>query len=100
MRFTRAGFADTDALTPGERDLVDALLGVVDRHGQFAPAPDGDIHPAYENPAENEDADIGVRCDNCAFYRPPGSCRLVAGTVEARGRCRFAVIPPGLVRPD
>jgi hypothetical protein len=33
----------------------------------------------------------GKRCDGCTLFQPPSSCKLVAGTIDPAGWCRFFV---------
>ena len=31
-----------------------------------------------------------LRCDNCALWQPPASCKLVDGTIAASGWCAYS----------
>jgi hypothetical protein len=33
----------------------------------------------------------GKRCDGCALFQPPSACKIVAGTIDPAGWCRFWV---------
>ena len=33
----------------------------------------------------------GKRCDGCSLFQAPSSCKLVAGTIDPAGWCRFWV---------
>jgi hypothetical protein len=33
----------------------------------------------------------GKRCDGCTLFQAPSSCKLVAGTIDPAGWCRFWV---------
>jgi hypothetical protein len=33
----------------------------------------------------------GKRCDGCTLFQAPSSCKLVAGTIDPAGWCRFFV---------
>jgi hypothetical protein len=33
----------------------------------------------------------GKRCDGCTLFQSPSSCKLVAGTIDPAGWCRFFV---------
>ena len=90
---------DPSNLDQEEADLRDALLKIVKRHGRFNEDEDGvwaGYKPSYENPV----AHIGVKCANCVFYQGEGKCKIVAMDVEPEGKCRFAVIPKGVVSGD
>ena len=79
-----------------ERALADALVRITKKYGKFNEDKKG-VYAAYTPAAENELVDIGVKCSNCVFFKGEGSCRIIDKAVEADGRCRFAVIPPGVV---
>jgi HK97 family phage prohead protease len=90
---------DPTNLDEEESDLRDALLKIVKRHGRFNEDEDGvwaGYKPAYQNPV----ASIGVKCANCVFYQGEGKCKIIAMEVEPEGKCRFAVIPKGVVGGD
>jgi hypothetical protein len=84
-----------EALPDDEKALADALIDLKDKVGPLDES-DG-IWVGYVSESENEDSEIGVRCDNCALYEDEGRCIILAQDVEAGGNCRFAVIPPGEV---
>lgn len=84
------------ALVPEERDLAEALLEVVEKHGKFNEDETG-VWAGYTPAAENEVANIGVICNNCVFYQGGDLCQIIAIPVEPMGKCRFAVIPDGVV---
>jgi len=90
------------ALVPEERDLANAILSVVQKHGKFNEDETG-VWAGYTPAAENEVANIGVVCMNCVFYQKTEDgdvCQIISVPIEALGKCRFAVIPDGLVNPD
>lgn len=82
-----------------EADLRDALLKIVKRHGRFNEDSDG-VWAGYKSAAENPVARIGVKCANCVFYQGGDSCKIIDMSVEPEGKCRFAVIPKGVVTGD
>lgn len=90
---------DPTNLDQEEADLRDALLKIVKRHGRFNEDSDG-VYAAYSSPEENPVASIGVKCANCVFYQGGNSCKIIALDVEPEGKCRFAVIPKGVVKGD
>ena len=90
---------DKNNLDQEEADLRDALLKIVKRHGRFNEDSDG-VWAGYKPAAENPVAAIGVKCANCVFYQGGNSCKIIAMDVEPEGKCRFAVIPKGVVGGD
>lgn len=84
-------------LNPAERDLANALYGIAKKHGSFDETGCG-IYASYESGSVNETQNIGVMCKNCVFFNGPTSCKIISLPVEATGKCRFAVIPDGVVR--
>ena len=79
-----------------EADLRDALLKIVSRHGKFNEDNNG-VWAGYTPARENEIARIGVKCANCVFYQGGSKCKIIDMPVEPEGKCRFAVIPNGIV---
>jgi hypothetical protein len=87
------------AFVPEERDLAEALLEVVAKHGKFNEDETG-VWAGYTPPERNVVANIGVVCANCVFYQGGDQCQIIALPVEPLGKCRFAVIPDGVVSSD
>lgn len=87
------------ALVPEERDFADAILSVVEKHGKFNEDGEG-VWAGYTPANENEDADIGVICANCVFYQGGDQCAIISLPVEPNGKCRLAVLPDGVVKPE
>jgi hypothetical protein len=94
-----SGIVASARLVPEEQDLAEALLEVVQKHGKFNEDQIG-VWAGYSKPADNEVASIGVKCANCVFYRGGSECAIIALPVEPEGKCRFAVIPEGVVNDD
>jgi hypothetical protein len=84
-------------LNPAERDLANALLDISQKHGTFDESGCG-IYASYEPGATNETQNIGVKCANCVLYAGGDRCRIISLKVEPTGKCRFAVIPDGIVK--
>lgn len=84
-------------LSPDEQALKDALVAIADRYGKFNEDETG-IWAGYDEPKKNLVKEIGVKCSNCALYEGNGICRIIAQKVEDDGKCRFAVIPDGVVK--
>jgi len=90
---------DPNNLDKEEADLRDALLKIVKRHGKFNEDSDG-VWAGYKPAAENPVAGIGVKCANCVFFQGGNSCKIIDMDIESEGKCRFAVIPNGVVNGD
>lgn len=83
-------------LVPEESDLAEALVEIAETYGKFNEDATG-IWAGYTPPSENDVAGIGVKCSNCVLYMGNGECRIIEMEVEEEGKCRFAVIPDGVV---
>ncbi len=88
--------AASAGLVPEESDLAEALVEIADKYGRFNEDATG-IWAGYTPPAENDVRGIGVKCSNCVLYMGNGQCRIIELEVEDEGKCRFAVIPDGVV---
>lgn len=88
---------DAILVGPQETAAIASLLSVVAKYGKFNEDGDG-VWAGYEHPSENEVAHIGVKCANCMMWQGGSSCKLISMPVEAGGKCRFAMIPNGVVR--
>jgi starvation-inducible DNA-binding protein len=82
-----------------EQDLAKALLEIAEKHGKFNEDRTG-IWAGYTPAAENEYKEIGVKCINCVLYEGPGVCKIIAQPIEDDAKCRFAVIPDGVVKVE
>lgn len=82
-----------------EQDLAAALLEIAAKHGKFNEDRTG-IWAGYTPAAENEYKEIGVKCINCVLYEGPGVCKIIEQPIEDDGKCRFAVIPDGIVKVE
>ena len=83
-------------LVPEEKELASSLISIAKKYGKFNQDGTG-IWAGYEKAEENNTADIGVKCLNCVLYAGGDQCRIIALPVEPGGKCRFAVIPDGVV---
>jgi hypothetical protein len=83
-------------LVPEERDLADAILSVVEKHGKFNEDATG-VWAGYTPANKNTDAGIGVICANCVFYQGGADCAIISLPVEPNGKCRLAILPDGVV---
>lgn len=91
-----SNFKKSEDLTEEEAMLADALLAIATMYGKFNEDESG-IWAGYDSPEENDVKDIGVKCSNCVLYEGNGVCKIIAQQVEEEGKCRFAVIPDGIV---
>ena len=83
-------------LVPEESDLANALIEIAEKYGKFNEDATG-IWAGYTSAKENKYKGIGVKCSSCVLYMGNGSCRVIEQEVEDEGKCRFAVIPDGVV---
>lgn len=88
-----------DDLDEQEAVLADMLVAITRRYGKFNEDETG-VWAGYDPPEENDVADIGVKCSNCVLYEGEGVCKILAQKVEEEGKCRFAIIPDGIVEPE
>lgn len=83
-----------------EKALVDAMLEIVGKSGKFQ-SEGSSINAGYDSADKNPNLEIGVKCGNCVFHVGEGEdieCSAIDQDIEEGGACRFAAIPPGLVR--
>lgn len=83
-------------LVAEEQDLAEALIEIADKYGKFNEDGTG-IWAGYVSAEENKYKDIGVTCANCVLYTGGTGCKIIDKEVEPQGKCRFAVIPDGVV---
>ena len=84
-----------DQLSDAERMLADSLLKLAEEAGPLDKA-EG-LWVGYIDGSENENAEIGVKCGNCALHKSSIACAILEMPIEEEGACRFAVIPDGYV---
>jgi hypothetical protein len=88
-------------LIPEEQALAEALVYITEKYGKFDQDGDG-VWAGYTPAAENDVKDIGVACMNCVFYKHDDNgkdvCQIISLEIEDLGKCRFAVIPEGVVK--
>jgi hypothetical protein len=85
-----------DQLSDAEREFADALLSIAEKYGPLDNDSSG-IYISYSPPSENDTADIGVKCGNCALVASENACAIFAQEIQLEGKCRLAAIPPGYV---
>lgn len=84
-------------LHPAEQEFANALLAIVSKYGKLADGDEKGIWVGYEGPEENYDAAIGVKCANCYLHETEVVCKIAKAAIHPEGKCRLAVIPPGMV---
>lgn len=82
--------------TPAEQDLARSLVEIAERYGKFDLEENG-IWVGYQPAAENTDAAIGVKCQNCMLYQSGDTCAILSFKIEDDAKCRFAIFPAGAV---
>ena len=80
-----------------EKELAYALIRITERHGKFNEDYKG-VWAGYDKPEDNDVAKIGVKCANCVLYDGGSECKILLNQVEPEGKCRFAIIPDGVVQ--
>ena len=88
-----------DDLDEQEAVLADMLIAITRIYGKFNEDGIG-VWSGYDSPEDNDVADIGVKCANCVLYEGNGVCKIIEQKVKEEGKCRFAVIPDGIVEVE
>lgn len=96
------GMTNKIKLAPAEAKYVEAMFDIVEEYGKLADNDDNGIWVGYVPASENrENASIGVKCSNCAFWCPKmKGCHIIVEQAEPNGYCRLAAIGEGLVSKD
>jgi hypothetical protein len=84
-----------DMLSPDEKAFADSLLKLASDIGPIDQSQG--IWVGYEDGSQNENAEIGVKCGNCALHKSAVVCAILSQEIEENGQCRLAVIPDGYV---
>lgn len=84
-----------EMLVPEERMFASSLLAIAEKYGKLGD--DGGIWIGYEGPDENDDAEMGINCENCALHESENVCKIIETEIHPMGKCRLAVIPDELV---
>jgi hypothetical protein len=88
---------DVIFLDPEETALASSLLSITKKYGKFNQDGSG-VWAGYKSAANNDKRHIGVKCSNCIMWEGGSTCKIIDLPVEPEGKCRFAVIPNGVVR--
>ena len=84
-------------MAAAERELVNALLSIAQKYGKLSNYDGNGIWVGYVPESENENYEIGVRCENCVLHESDYVCKVVKQRIEPGGYCRLAAIPDGVV---
>jgi hypothetical protein len=84
-------------VAPAEREFADSLLAIVKKYGKLSNNDGNGIWVGYVSEAENENYEIGVRCENCILHESASVCKIVKQRIQPGGYCRLAAIPDGVV---
>jgi len=87
-------------MATAERELADALLNIAKKYGKLADYDGNGIWVGYVPRSENDNYEIGVRCENCVLHESANVCRVVKRRIEPGGYCRLAAIPDGIVNSE
>lgn len=82
-----------DKVARAELEYVDSMLEIVEEYGKLADNDDNGIWVGYVGPEDNDNLEIGVKCENCYFYMGDDECAIVKQHVDPEGYCRLAAIP-------
>lgn len=84
-------------MAAAEREFANALLGIAQKYGKLSDNDGNGIWIGYVAEEENDNYDIGVRCENCVLHESDSVCKIVKQRIEPGGYCRLAAIPDGVV---
>jgi len=87
-------------MAPAEQEFVNSLMGIAKKYGKLSNGDGNGIWVGYVDAVDNDNAAIGVKCSNCAFYAGNKVCNIIKQKVQENGYCRLAAIPDGVVNSD
>jgi len=79
--------------------LAEMLIFITSQYGKFNEDDTG-VWAGYDPADDNDEAEIGVKCANCVLYQGGSVCKIIERAVEPEGKCRFAIIPDGVVNME
>lgn len=79
------------AFTARQDLMIRAYLAIVAKLGPFS-RDAGSEGAGYVDASLNTGAQLGFKCENCAFFRGPKACSIMKGPVDRSGVCRLYVI--------
>ena len=90
---------EMDAKLPKpEQEFADSLLRIVSKYGKLSNGDGKGIWVGYKPGSENEDSEMGIKCENCYLHETDKVCKIYAGEIEPEGICRLAAIPDTIVK--
>lgn len=88
---------DDVLLDPDELELARALSQIAKKYGKFNQDGVG-IWAGYKGASDNFKRHKGIKCANCVLWQGGSNCQIIDFPVEPEGKCRFIVIPNGVVK--
>lgn len=85
-------------MSAAEREFANSLLSIAQKYGKLSDNDGNGIWVGYVSEEENDNYDIGVRCENCVLHESDYVCKVVKNRIEPGGYCRLAAIPDGVVK--
>ena len=86
-RLSRRSMLRTVAVTAGGAAMLDATLGGIRAASAQTKVPQKAV--GYQDTPKG-----AQRCDNCAQFEAPASCKVVDGDIDAAGWCKVYVKKP------
>jgi hypothetical protein len=84
-------------VAPAERGFADSLLAIAKKYGKLSNNDGNGIWVGYVSEEENDNYEIGVRCENCILHESESVCKIIKQRIQPGGYCRLAAIPDGVV---
>ena len=84
-------------VAPAEREFANSLLAIAKKYGKLSNNDGNGIWVGYVPESENDNYEIGVRCENCILHESKSVCKIIKQRIEPGGYCRLAAIPDGVV---
>lgn len=84
-------------MSAAEREFANALLSIAQKYGKLSDNDGNGIWVGYVSEDENDNYEIGVRCENCVLHESDYVCKIIKSRIEPGGYCRLAAIPDGVV---
>lgn len=85
-------------MAAAEREFANALLNIAQKYGKLSDNDGNGIWVGYVSEEDNDNYEIGVRCENCVLHESENVCKIVKTRIEPGGYCRLAAIPDGVVK--
>jgi hypothetical protein len=85
-------------MSAAEREFANALLAIAQKYGKLSDNDGNGIWVGYVPEEENDNYEIGVRCENCVLHESESVCKIIKQKIEPGGYCRLAAIPDGVVK--